>query len=53
MKAGIINKRPLEVETMFGNPLRTAAAAGADLPLIGMLYRQLKFLDAKNRRKIL
>ncbi len=53
MKIDYDEGRPLEVETMFGNPLRTAAAAGADLPLIGMLYRQLKFLDAKNRRKIL
>ena len=53
MKLDYDEGRQLEVETMFGNPLRTATAAGADLPLIGMLYRQLKFLDAKNRRNIL
>lgn len=50
MKIDYDEKRSLEVEAIFGNPLRTATAAGADLPLIGMLYRQLKFLDAKNRR---
>lgn len=53
MKLDYDEGRQLEVETMFGNPLRTATVAGADLPLIGMLYRQLTFLDAKNRRNIL
>lgn len=38
--------RPLEVETMFGNPLRAAQAAGAKSPLIEMLYRQLHFLNS-------
>lgn len=42
--------RPMEVEAMFGNPVRVATASGTDLPLISMLYRQLKFLDAKNGR---
>lgn len=49
MKIDYDEKRPLEVEAIFGNPLRVASAAGTDLPLISMLYRQLKFLDAKNR----
>lgn len=49
MKIDYDEGRPLEVEAIFGNPLRVATAAGADLPLISMLYRQLKFLDAKNR----
>lgn len=53
MKLDYDQGRQLEVETMFGNPLRTATAAGADLPLIGMLYSQLKYIDAKNRRNIL
>jgi len=39
----------MEVEAIFGKPLRVATAAGADLPLMSMLYRQLKFLDAKYR----
>lgn len=42
--------RPLEVETMFGNPLRFAQSAGTNLPQISMLYQQLKFLDARNLR---
>ena len=50
MKIDYDEKRPLEVEAIFGNPLRVASAAGTDLPLISMLYRQLKFLDARNRR---
>lgn len=49
MKIDYDEGRPLEVEAIFGNALRVATAAGADLPLISMLYRQLKFLDAKNR----
>lgn len=50
MKIDYDERRPLEIEAIFGNPLRAATAAGVDLPLISMLYRQLKFLDAKNRR---
>jgi 2-dehydropantoate 2-reductase len=49
MKIDYDERRSLEVEAIFGNPLRAATAKGADLPLIGMLYQQLKFLDAKNR----
>src|ERR687885_272578 len=48
MKLDYDEGRPLEVETMFGNPLRAATAKGANLPLISMLYRQLKFLEPKN-----
>jgi 2-dehydropantoate 2-reductase len=48
MKIDYDSKRSLEVEAIFGNPLRMAQAAGADLPQISMLYQQLKFLDAKN-----
>ena len=40
-------KRPLEVEAIFGNPLRLAKAKGISLPHIEMLYQQLKFLDRK------
>ncbi len=50
MKLDYDEGRQMEVETLFGNPLRAATARGANLPLISMLYRQLKFLDAKNRR---
>jgi 2-dehydropantoate 2-reductase len=50
MKIDYDERRPLEVEAIFGNPLRIATALSVDLPLIGMLYQQLKFLDAKHRR---
>jgi 2-dehydropantoate 2-reductase len=46
MKIDYDEHRPLEVEAIFGNPLRMAQAAGVNLPQISCLYRQLKFLDA-------
>ena len=49
MKIDYDEHRPMEVEAIFGNPLRAAQQAGAESPLIGMLYRQLKFLDARDR----
>lgn len=39
--------RPMEIEAIFGNPLRVARAAGAVSPRIETLYRQLKFLDSR------
>lgn len=49
MKIDYEEHRPLEIEAIVGNPLRTAEQAGANLPKIAMLYEQLKFLDAQNR----
>ena len=49
MKLDYDGKRPLEVEAIVGNPLRMAKKAGVHLPMISMLYRQLKFLDSRNR----
>lgn len=49
MKIDYDERRPLEVEAIFGNPLRMAQQAGAELPRIEMLYQQLKFLDRQNR----
>ncbi|OKH36584.1 2-dehydropantoate 2-reductase [[Phormidium ambiguum] IAM M-71] len=48
MKIDYDEKRPLEVETMFGNPLKFAQQRGANLPKITMIYQQLKFLDNRN-----
>ncbi len=48
MKIDYENRRPIEVEAIFGNPVRAAQAAGKELPGIEMLYRQLKFLDERN-----
>ncbi len=41
-------RRPMELEAIFGNPLRQASSVGAKMPSVDMLYRQLKFLDARN-----
>lgn len=38
--------RPMEVESIFGNPYRAALNAGYDPQRLGMIYRQLKFLEA-------
>lgn len=48
MKIDYDENRPLEVEAIFGNPLRKAQQKGVSLPQIECLYQQLKFLDAKN-----
>jgi 2-dehydropantoate 2-reductase len=47
MKIDFDEKRPLEIEAIFGNPLRKAEAAGVNLPQIRCLYQQLKFLDMR------
>jgi 2-dehydropantoate 2-reductase len=39
--------RPLEVEAIYGNPLRMAKQFGIELPRIEVLYQQLQFLNAK------
>jgi 2-dehydropantoate 2-reductase len=48
MKIDYDEHRPLEVEAIFGNPLRKAQAAGVELPKISCLYQQLQFLDKRN-----
>ncbi|MEM9644384.1 MAG: putative 2-dehydropantoate 2-reductase [Planctomycetota bacterium] len=49
MRLDFLNKRPMEVEAIFGNPLRAAHANGFAATRIEMLYRQLKTLDRLNR----
>ena len=49
MKIDLDERRPMEVEAIFGNPLRAAQKSGIDSPLLETLYRQLKFLDERNR----
>jgi 2-dehydropantoate 2-reductase len=49
MKIDFDEKRPLEIEAIFGNPLRKAAAEGVNLQQIRCLYQQLKFLDRRSR----
>jgi 2-dehydropantoate 2-reductase len=48
MKIDFDEHRPMEVEAIFGNPLRAAQKAGAKTPLLETLYRELKFLDARS-----
>jgi 2-dehydropantoate 2-reductase len=47
MKIDYDESRPLEIEAIFGNPVRKAQAAGVNLPQINCLYQQLKFLDGR------
>ena len=37
--------RPMEVEAIFGEPLRDAGAAGRPLPRLQTIYRELSFLN--------
>ncbi|MEG4343683.1 putative 2-dehydropantoate 2-reductase [Microcoleus sp. A003_D6] len=58
MKIDYDESRPLEVEAIFGNPIRVAEQAGIKLPQIEVLYRMLKFVDvqkqeAERRRRLL
>lgn len=39
--------REMEVEAIYGNPLRLAADRGVDLPYIEMAYRQLSHVNAR------
>lgn len=48
MKIDYDERHPMEVEALFGNPLRVVQQTGARSPLLEQLYRQLKFLDARN-----
>lgn len=42
-------RRPLELEAIYATPLRVAAAAGVRMPRTEQLWRQLDFLDRRNR----
>jgi 2-dehydropantoate 2-reductase len=48
MKIDYDDRSPMELEAIFGNPLRAAEKAGANSPLLEQLYCELKFLDARN-----
>jgi 2-dehydropantoate 2-reductase len=43
-------RRPMEIEAIIGAPVRAAREAGCPTPCLEMLYEQLKFIDARNRR---
>ncbi len=50
MKLDYDHQQPLELNAIFGNPLKLATGKGATLPQITTLYRQLRFLDTRNRQ---
>ncbi|MBW4600578.1 MAG: putative 2-dehydropantoate 2-reductase [Calothrix sp. FI2-JRJ7] len=52
MKIDYDERRPLEVEAIFGNPLRKAHFLGVNLPQISCIYQQLKFLDEIRRVEV-
>ncbi|GJD18743.1 hypothetical protein RIVM261_036990 [Rivularia sp. IAM M-261] len=52
MKIDYDERRPLEVEAIFGNPLRKAHLLGVNLPQISCIYQQLKFLDEVRRVEV-
>ncbi len=45
MRLDYDNKRPMEVEAIYGEPWRRAREAGVVLPGIGLLYQLLTFLN--------
>ncbi len=47
MRLDFLAGRPMEVEAILGNPLRTATSHGFPMPHVETLYRQLKFLDRR------
>ncbi|MFS8118548.1 MAG: ketopantoate reductase C-terminal domain-containing protein, partial [Microcoleus sp.] len=49
MKIDYDESRPLEVEAIFGNPIRAAQQGGIKLPQIEVLYRMLKFVNAQRQ----
>jgi 2-dehydropantoate 2-reductase len=50
MKLDYDRGRPMETESIYGNPLRAAKAAGVAMPETEKLYQQLKALDARTTR---
>ena len=46
MRLDFLNKRPMELQAIFGNPLAAVAAQGGQMPRVEMLYQQLQFIDA-------
>ena len=47
MKLDFDAGRAMEVETMFGNPLKAAQRAQISTPQLAMLYQQLQFLNSR------
>lgn len=50
MKIDYDEGRPLEIEAILGNPIRTAQALEVSVPTMVMLYQQLSFLNAISQK---
>lgn len=48
MRIDYLNGRPLELEAIYGRPLKISQAAGFNMPSVKMLYQQLQFLSLSN-----
>jgi 2-dehydropantoate 2-reductase len=44
-------RKPLEIEAIWGEPLRRATAAGVATPILETLYSLLKILDQTRKRR--
>lgn len=51
MKLDFETKKPMEIESIFGYPLKVAEQHGAMMPFVKMLYKELSFLNARNLGK--
>ncbi|MEO0807719.1 MAG: ketopantoate reductase C-terminal domain-containing protein [Cyanobacteria bacterium J06643_4] len=51
MKIDFDESRPLEIETILGNPIREAHRLAVPVPNMQMLYQQLSFLMSENCSK--
>lgn len=49
MKLDYLAHRELELDAIYGAPLRAASAAGVEMPRTAALHEQLTFLDRRNR----
>jgi hypothetical protein len=41
-------RRPMELDAMYGVPLDTARKAGCSMPKVQTLYHALRFIEARN-----
>lgn len=51
MRIDFDERRPLEVEAIFGSPLRWAKERNVPMPVVESMYRELVFLDQRNRER--
>lgn len=47
MRLDYLAKRPMEIQAIFGNPIRRATEAGFEMPSVQVIKRQLEFLQSR------